>query len=403
MKFRDLIDETTQYLLANKMKTILTTLGITIGIMSIIAMLSIGNAAKLSLEKDIQSMGANILQVAPNSEFIRSGKQQIKLYTDKDIKDIAKLPEVRVPYALDSATYRVIYKGNKQVLTLMASNLEFHTELKGEVSDGRDFTQSEVDNYSKVITIGPGIAKDMFGKKNPVGEYLKINNVSFKIVGVNKSIKFAFGIANYDNRIFIPITTMHRYLLGRNESGFLWIQLQKDADPVVAKNKIYNILTANRGLKNDSKIKYFQIFSSDDLMKVIGNVTNIFTILLSSIAGISLIVAGIGIMNMMLTTVMERTREIGLRKAVGAQAKDISTQFLVESIFITFLGGFFGVILGVGLANIVTGVFMKIDSGVDISYILFAFVLCTLIGVGFGYYPAKRAAKLNPIEALRYE
>lgn len=403
MKFRDLVEETIQYLLANKARTILTMLGITIGIMSIIAMLSIGNAAKLSLEKDIQSMGANILQIAPNSEFIRSGKQQIKLYTEQDLKDIAKVPEVRIPYALDSATYRVTYKGNKQVLVLMASSLEFHAELKSEIESGRDFNQSEVDNYAKVITIGPGIAKDMFGKKNPVGEYLKINNTSFKIVGVNKSIKFAFGIANYDNRIFIPITTMHRYLLGRNESGFLWVQLYKDADPVAAKDKIYKILTENRGLKEDSKIKYFLIFSSDDLMKVIGNVTNIFTILLASIAGISLIVAGIGIMNIMLTTVMERTKEIGLRKAVGAQAKDISTQFLVESIFITFLGGFFGVLFGIGLANIVTGVFMKIDSGVDISYILFAFVLCTLIGVGFGYYPAKRAAKLNPIEALRYE
>ncbi len=403
MKFRDLIDETIQYLLANKTKTVLTTLGITIGIMSIITMLSIGNAAKKSLESDIQSMGANVLQILPNSEFIRSGKQQIKLYTDQDVKDIAKLPEVRAPYALDSATYKVVYKNNKQVLILMASNLEFHNELKSEIEQGRDFTQDEVDNYSKVITIGPGIAKDMFGQKNPVGEYLKINNTSFKIVGVNKSIKFAFGIANYDNRIFIPITTMHRYLLGRNESGFLWIQLQKDADPSIAKDKIYNILTENRGLKSDSKIKYFKIFSSDDLMKTIGNVTNIFTILLASIAGISLVVAGIGIMNMMLTTVMERTKEIGLRKAVGAQANDISIQFLVESVAITFIGGFFGVLLGVGLANLVTGVFMKINSGVDITYILFAFVLCTFIGIGFGYYPAKRAAKLNPIEALRYE
>lgn len=248
MKFRDLIDETIQYLLANKTKTVLTTLGITIGIMSIIAMLSIGNAAKKSLEKDIQSMGANILQVAPDPEFTRNGKQQIKLYTDKDLKDISKIPEVRIPYALDSATYRVTYKNNKQVLILMGSNLEFHDELNSSVDDGRDFTQEEVDNYSKVITIGPGIAKDMFGKKNPVGEYLKINGISFKIVGVNKSIKFALGIQNYDNRIFIPITSMHRYLLGRNESSFLWIQLHKDADPQIAKDKIYKILTNNRGL-----------------------------------------------------------------------------------------------------------------------------------------------------------
>lgn len=403
MKFRDLIDETIQYLLANKTKTVLTTLGITIGIMSIIAMLSIGNAAKKSLEKDIQSMGANILQVLPNPEFTRSGKQQIKLFTEQDLKDIAKIPEVRVPYALDSATYRVTYKDNKQNLMLMASSLEFHSELKSEIERGRDFNQSEVDNYSKVITIGPGIAKDMFGKKNPVGEYLKINGVSFKIVGVNKSIKFALGMVNYDNRIFIPITTMHRYLLGRNDASFLWIQLYKDADAALAKDKIYEILTKNRGLKSDSKIKYFTLFSSDDLMKTIGNVTNIFTILLASIAGISLVVAGIGIMNMMLTTVMERTKEIGLRKAVGAQAKDISTQFLVESVTITFIGGVFGVLFGIGLANLITGVFMKIESGVDPLYVLFAFGLCTIIGVGFGYYPAKRAAKLNPIEALRYE
>jgi len=403
MKFRDLIDETTQYLLANKTKTILTMVGITIGIMSIIAMLSIGNAAKKSLEKDIQSMGANVVRVFPNQEFTRSGKQKVDLFTKNDVNEILKISGVKNIYTLDSGSYGVYYKKNKQMLTLMGSDVEFHSEMKSEIDTGRDYTQSEFDNYSKVIVIGPGIAKDMFGKKNPIGETLKIGGTSFKIIGVNKSLTFAFGLANFDNMIFIPTTTMHRYLLGREESSFMWVTLNDDADSESISDKIYNTLTKSRGLKADSKIKYFSLTSSKDSMKMIGTITNIFTILLASIAGISLVVAGIGIMNMMLTTVMERTKEIGLRKAVGAQAKDISKQFLVESVAITLMGGLFGVLFGILLSNIVTGVFMKIDSGVDIQYIIFAFGVCTFIGVCFGYYPAKRAAKLNPIEALRYE
>lgn len=403
MKFRDSINETIQYLLSNKTKTILTMVGISIGIMSIISMLSIGNAAKLSIEKDIQSMGANIIQIIPNSEFLRTGKQKIDLFSDQDLKNISKVDGVRIPYGLNSVTGQTIYKNNKQNLMVMGSNLEFHKELNSEFLSGRNFTQNEVNNYNKVVTIGEKVAKDLFGSKSPIGENIKINGVSFRVVGINKTVKFALGLNNFENRIFMPVTTMQRYLIGKNEYSFLWVQLYKETDANLAKDEIYKTLTKVRGLKEDSQIKYFRLFSSDDLMKTIGTVTNVFTILLASIAGISLIVAGIGIMNMMLTTVMERTKEIGLRKAVGAQANDISNQFLIESVSISFIGGLFGVLFGVGLANLVTGVFMKIDSGVNISYILFAFILCSIIGVGFGYYPAKRAAKLNPIEALRYE
>lgn len=403
MKFRDSINETIQYLLSNKTKTILTMVGISIGIMSIISMLSIGNAAKLSIEKDIQSMGANIIQILPNSEFLRTGKQKIDLFSDQDLKNISKVDGVRIPYGLNSVTGQTIYKNNKQNLMVMGSNLEFHKELNSEFLSGRNFTQNEVNNYNKVVTIGEKVAKDLFGSKSPIGENIKINGVSFRVVGINKTVKFALGLNNFENRIFMPVTTMQRYLIGKNEYSFLWVQLYKETDANLAKDEIYKTLTKVRGLKEDSQIKYFRLFSSDDLMKTIGTVTNVFTILLASIAGISLIVAGIGIMNMMLTTVMERTKEIGLRKAVGAQANDISNQFLIESVSISFMGGLFGVLFGVGLANLVTGVFMKIDSGVNISYILFAFILCSIIGVGFGYYPAKRAAKLNPIEALRYE
>lgn len=403
MKFRDSINETIQYLLSNKTKTILTMVGISIGIMSIISMLSIGNAAKLSIEKDIQSMGANIIQIIPNSEFLRTGKQKIDLFSDQDLKNISKVDGVRIPYGLNSVTGQTIYKNNKQNLMVMGSNLEFHKELNSEFLSGRNFTQNEVNNYNKVVTIGEKVAKDLFGSKSPIGENIKINGVSFRVVGINKTVKFALGLNNFENRIFMPVTTMQRYLIGKNEYSFLWVQLYKETDANLAKDEIYKTLTKVRGLKEDSQIKYFRLFSSDDLMKTIGTVTNVFTILLASIAGISLIVAGIGIMNMMLTTVMERTKEIGLRKAVGAQANDISNQFLIESVSISFMGGLFGVLFGVGLANLVTGVFMKIDSGVNISYILFAFILCSIIGVGFGYYPAKRAAKLNPIETLRYE
>lgn len=403
MKFRDSINETIQYLLSNKTKTILTMVGISIGIMSIISMLSIGNAAKLSIEKDIQSMGANIIQIIPNSEFLRTGKQKIDLFSDQDLKNISKVDGVRIPYGLNSVTGQTIYKNNKQNLMVMGSNLEFHKELNSEFLSGRNFTQNEVNNYNKVVTIGEKVAKDLFGSKSSIGENIKINGVSFRVVGINKTVKFALGLNNFENRIFMPVTTMQRYLIGKNEYSFLWVQLYKETDANLVKDEIYKTLTKVRGLKEDSQIKYFRLFSSDDLMKTIGTVTNVFTILLASIAGISLIVAGIGIMNMMLTTVMERTKEIGLRKAVGAQANDISNQFLIESVSISFMGGLFGVLFGVGLANLITGVFMKIDSGVNISYILFAFILCSIIGVGFGYYPAKRAAKLNPIEALRYE
>ncbi|MEK7167106.1 MAG: FtsX-like permease family protein, partial [Patescibacteria group bacterium] len=266
-------------------------------------------------------------------------------------------------------------------------------------SQGSFITDEQIRSMSRVVVLGPTVSQDLFGEQNPIGKTVRINKVNFKVIGVLQS-KGSAGFFNPDDTAFTPISTMQKILTGDDSLSLIAINVQnKNAMPQVQEEVNFTIAQKHRV---DPQNPDFSIVSQTDILGALTKATDTFTIFLAAVAGISLLVGGIGIMNMMLTTVTERTREIGLRKAIGAKRKDITKQFLAEAVMLTFIGGVAGVILG-WIISIVVSNFAGIATSVSISAVLLAFIVSAGIGIIFGYYPAKRAASLNPIDALRHE
>jgi putative ABC transport system permease protein len=297
--------------------------------------------------------------------------------------------------------YQVTYKSNNSNVQVIGTEPSYAQIRNVSTSSGIFISEEANDNYSKVAVIGPTIQEELFGEEiDPVGATIKINKIQFKVIGVTTS-KGGSGMNNSDNSIYIPIASAQRYLAGKTSISGIDIQA-KDAESVdMAEQEVTNILLARHNI-SDSSSADFSITNQADIVSSLSSVTGTLTLMLGAIAGISLLVGGIGIMNMMLTTVTERTREIGLRKAIGATNGDIAIQFLSESVALTFIGGILGVFLGVILAALMTK-FASITSTVTWQSIVLAFGVSALVGIIFGYYPSRRAAKLKPIEALRYE
>ena len=402
MKIKDILNETFSSITANKGRTVLTVLGIVIGIGSVIAMLSIGESAKQSIQGSVKSMGENVLQLSINRSAIKDSKQDVKELDNIDADTVRKMPEVKLLYELNQGNGKILYKNKSTVSTIMSFNTGFLEDLDFTAEYGSLFNTTTNENALRVVILGPEIAKKLNkNAKALVGEYVKINNVNFKVTGILKSRKDSLGLAQFDSYIYIPINTYQKNISGSRSLDLLWINANGQYDTQYIKDRLNEVLMKRRGLK-DKDIEYFKINSQDDILSLTNTITSIFTTLLASVAGISLLVGGIGIMNMMLTIVTERTREIGLRKAIGATSANISIQFLAESILLTLIGGFFGILVGLGLAAIGTAL-MNVTNVVSVSSIFLAFFIAGGIGIIFGYYPAKRASKLNPIEALRYE
>jgi len=407
MKASDFLSETYSALSANKVRSGLTMLGIVIGIASVIAMLAIGNGAKASIESSIQSIGSNLIMVTPGAQrgpgvTVSAGRGSAKTLTNEDSDAIgSSIASIKAVASEVSGRYQVTAKG-KNTNTQIIGTVEAYTTVRNITVDSGSFlTNQNIDSTSRVAVIGPTVRDDLFGiDVDPIGETIKINKIAFKVIGVTTA-KGASGFGSRDDIIYIPITTAQRLLSGDQYVTTINIAAA-DADSATTVQQAVNELLMDRHNIKDIASVDFTIMNQADIVATASSVTSTFTALLGSVAGISLVVGGIGIMNMMLTAVTERTREIGLRKAIGAKKKDISRQFLIESIFLTFVGGVIGIALGTFIASVVEWIGV-VSTTVSMSSVILAVSVSTIIGIVFGYYPAKRAASLNPIDALRYE
>ena len=406
MTIKDLLHETSTALLGNKVRSGLTILGIIIGIGSVITMLGVGQGATNSIQASIQSIGSNLLMVTPGAQrtpgsTVSAGSGSSQTLKRADADAIAAISTAKA-VAPDVTTRNQVTASGTNTNTSIIGTTPSYLEVRSiQVGEGSFFDDSQVQSLARVAVLGPTTRDTLFGVNgDSVGKNIRIKGVQFTVIGVT-AVKGGSGFNNSDDRVYIPITVASQYLVGDNHVSTISVEADQAGDVASLQNDI-NVLLLDRHKITDPAAADFSILNQQDILSTVSSVATTLTILLASIASISLLVGGIGIMNMMLTTVTERTREIGLRKAIGAKKKDIRLQFLVESVMLTFIGGFLGVLLGIGLAFAVslTGL---VQAQVSMFSVILSFGVSAAIGIIFGYYPAARASNLNPIQALRYE
>ncbi len=339
---------------------------------------------------------------------VSAGRGSAQTLTPDDATAIAQLSSVAGTAPQVSGRYQVVVQGKNTNTSVLGTTPDYLTVRNVQVQEGTFFSATDASNGSRVAVIGPTVLQDLFGSANAtatpdmaLGQSIRIKGTDFTVIGVTVS-KGGSGFSNQDNIIFVPLLAAQHFLVG-SVAYVTEIDVSAASQDVMAQTQtdVTNLLLARHNI-SDPTLADFSVLNQQDIVSAASSVTGTFTILLASIAGISLLVGGIGIMNMMLTTVTERTREIGLRKAIGAKKKDITTQFLAESVMLTFTGGVIGVALG-WLAAFAISSLAGTATSVSLSSVLLAFGVSAGIGILFGYYPARRAAGLNPIEALRYE
>ena len=407
MKTKDILQETFMALRGNKVRSGLTMLGIVIGIASVIAMTAIGTGAQNSISASIQSIGSNLIIVSPGAprgvgQQVNQGRGSAKTLTLKDVESLKTISGVNAVSAEVSSRYQVTAKGTNTNTTVVGVTSFYPTVRNVEIDQGNFITDQNNQGGAKVAVVGPTVVTDLFGDNatDVIGQTIKIKGNQFKIIGITKA-KGGTGFQNPDDMVYIPLTTAGRYFSGDQYVSSISVSALNGDVTTQVQADITTKLLENHNITNSTSAD-FSTMNQADIIATASSVTGTFTMLLSAIAGISLLVGGIGIMNMMLTSVTERTREIGLRKAIGAKRRDVNIQFLVEAVMLTFIGGVIGVILGWGVSLLVTKLGI-LQAQVSISSVLLAFGVSAFIGIVFGYYPAQRASKLNPIEALRYE
>jgi len=408
MLFSDLLQETYFALSANKSRSALTILGIVIGIASVITMISIGQGAAKNIESNIESLGSNLLVVMPGSQrgvgsVVRGGMGSATTLTIEDAEAIInKIEHIKELAPTVSSREQVKTTKGSNTNTSIYGIDEAYGRIKNiEMEQGSFINNIQLQKISKVAVLGPTTRDDLFEEGfNPTGQKIRIENLEFTIIGVTAS-KGGTSFGSSDDLIYIPISTAQRYLTGSNSVSNINIEVSKANLMASTQEEITSLLLARHKIA-DPLSADFNIINQADILSTATSVTDTLTLLLGAIAGISLLVGGIGIMNMMLTTVTERTREIGLRKSLGAKSKNINSQFLMESVAFTFIGGSIGIIIG-WLASMLIAKFSGTATVITYFSIILAFSVSAAIGIIFGYYPARRAAKLNPIDALRYE
>ena len=393
-------------ILLNKTRTLLTMLGIIIGVGSVITMLAIGEGSKKSIKESISKMGTNMLNIRPGAgrfggvRMSMSEMQSLKMTDYLAIKNEAKLLKYITPVV--SGNGQSIAGANNWPTSIYGVNPEYLSIREWSVAEGAMFGQDEIDNFSKVAVIGQTIVKNLFPDgDSPIGQTIRFKNIPFKVIG----ILAAKGESNFgqdqDDIIIAPYTTVQKRILAQNYLQSIVASAINENEAENAVNQVKKILERTHNIAADQE-NNFNVFSQQELISTFSSTSEMLTVLLVAIASISLIVGGIGIMNIMYVSVKERTKEIGLRMAIGAKGKDILAQFLIESVLISITGGIVGVVLGL-LATYVVKVFIGWPVSITFYSIVLSFLVCTITGVFFGWYPARKASDLEPITALRYE
>jgi putative ABC transport system permease protein len=398
-------------LTANKLRAGLTMLGMIIGVSAVIALMAIGQGATASITGQIQGMGTNLLFVTPGASTqggVSFGQGSSPTLTLEDSAAIfSEVPEVAGVAPQANNRMQVVYGPNNTNTSILGTTPDYQDVRNSYVASGDFFTQLNLDSRSRVALLGSTTAQALFGEADPIGQQIKINRVSFQVIGVMETKGSQAG-GNQDDVVIIPITTLlQRLSRARTSRGGLVVQsinvqVVDEQSMQAAVQGIGDLLLTRHRVNQPD----FTIRSQEDILSTLQGVTQTLTILLGAIAGISLIVGGIGIMNIMLVSVTERTREIGIRKAVGAKHSDIMIQFIIEAMVVSLMGGLVGVLLGFGISQLVSGIPLggqPLRTVVSGDAVILAFGVSAAIGLFFGIYPASRAAGLDPIQALRYE
>lgn len=392
-------------LIANKMRSLLTMLGIIIGVAAVIALVSIGFGVRQQIQDSISSLGSNLLMVypgAPRTPGVRPTAASQKTLKVKDYETLKKLNDVdMISPVAGSSSYVIVYTNKNWTTTVNGINSDFQYINNWTMKSGRFITDAQVERRERVAVIGSTVAQNLFGDENPVGKDIRIKNDPFKVVGVlDTKGSGSFG-NDQDDIVFIPYTTAMERVRGVDYLSMIYIKAKDGADLNRVQSDIENIMRVRHKIKNP-ELDDFNVRNMATIMETVNETTGTMTLFLGAVAAISLLVGGIGIMNIMLVSVTERTREIGVRKALGATYRVIVMQFLIEAVVISLIGGAIGVVFGIGASKLISAA-TSMKTVISMGPILLSFGFSMAIGLIFGIYPARKAAKLNPIDALHYE
>lgn len=412
MNYTNLLKIALRAIAANKLRAFLTALGIIIGVASVITMLAIGQGSKRSIQANIAEMGSNMIMIHPGADM-RGGVRQdasametLKLTDYESIKDECNYIKGISPMVSKSGQW--IYGNNNTPSSIYGVNQDYLEIRQLSVSDGEVFTEADIKSSAKVCILGQTVVDNLFPDgADPIGKVVRFNSIPFRVIGVLKKKGYNSMDMDQDDLALAPYTTVMKRILAQTYLGSIQCSAVTEGVTDKATEQITTILRRNHKLKDatettEADADDFNIRSQEELASMMNSTTDMLTILLGCVAGISLIVGGIGIMNIMYVSVTERTREIGLRMSVGARGIDILNQFLIEAVLLSVTGGLIGVLLGVG-ASYAVNLIVHWPIYIQLWSIIMSFAVCTFTGVFFGWYPAKKAAQLDPIEAIRYE